>query len=351
VGAAPAAAEAALAAANGLKQQQQQQQQQDVDMDDVQEEEQQQQQDSRTDASKVANPAASEQRDGVNSSRQTNSDAEPLADGAPTTRSSRGQGDCNGSTGRQAQKEDKKNVGRRSAGRRNARVLDSSSSEESGAEEEHVRSGSSSASKTEMQPQRQSGRKRRQQQQEECDREQDTDKAATHSFPSAAALAKQGQQLQQRQQQLEDAQHEWQSQTAKVNEAALERDLQALQVLAAAHAQLQQLQQQQDEAVSVREQLLDERYARLLAVLQALNASLDGVYRQLTGGCGSAYCAYTQVGSGSLPRTHMPSSCQRCCMCGARCSVNMVLRPPALHCTEFTLAPLYMRSCTVVEYL
>jgi structural maintenance of chromosome 4 len=41
------------------------------------------------------------------------------------------------------------------------------------------------------------------------------------------------------------------------------------------------------------EQLLDERYSRLLTVLQSLNAQLDAVYSRLTGGTGRAYCSYT----------------------------------------------------------
>jgi hypothetical protein len=201
----------------------------------------------------------------------------------------------------------KKSAGR-SAGRRNAKVLESSDDSgtetgPSGAPRSTSSSDSGSDSEQDFQAQRQTSRERRQQQQQQQQQPdsavntRDTEETKTGGISSlsAAALAKQGQQLQQRQQQLEDALQDWQLAAARVNDAALERDLQALQSLAAAHAELQQLQQQQDEAVAVREQLLDERYARLLAVLQALNAALDGVYRQLTGGGGSAYCAYTQV--------------------------------------------------------
>jgi hypothetical protein len=266
--AAPAAVAASDAAAST---EQQQQQDEDVEMRNAQATEQQQQQGSKIAAEKDVSPAATE-------------------DSLPATRSSAHRIAGKDSTKKPKQKLSSKP---RAAGRRNAKVLVSS---DEGSDEDHqIMSSSSSDSDEDMvKTQRQSSRKRRQQQQQHGGGGIDTD-IAPAALPSAAALAKQGQQLQQRQQQLDYALQDWQLQAAKVNEAALERDLHALQALAAAHAQLQQLQQQQDEAMAVHEELLDERYAKLLAVLQALNAALDAVYRQLTSGCGSAYCAYTQV--------------------------------------------------------
>jgi chromosome segregation ATPase len=99
--------------------------------------------------------------------------------------------------------------------------------------------------------------------------------------------------LQQRQQQLDDQQQELQHEYALVNQSALEQDLSALQALATAHSTLQHLQQQHEGAATALEQLLDERYSRLLTVLHSLNAQLDTVYSRLTGGCGKAYCSYT----------------------------------------------------------
>jgi len=117
--------------------------------------------------------------------------------------------------------------------------------------------------------------------------------AAVDGKLSAAVLAKQTAQLQQRQLLLEDQDQELQQQYARVDQSALERDLAALQGLAAAHTALKQLQQQHEAAATALEQLLDARYSRLLAVLQSLNAQLDAVYSQLTGGVGKAYCSYT----------------------------------------------------------
>lgn len=54
------------------------------------------------------------------------------------------------------------------------------------------------------------------------------------------------------------------------------------------------------------------RYQKLLSVLQQLNLRLDDVYKQLTGGAGSAYCAYTQVGDDDA-------------LMGARCHILVVL--------------------------
>lgn len=117
--------------------------------------------------------------------------------------------------------------------------------------------------------------------------------AAADGKLSAAVLAKQTAQLQQRQLLLDDQEQELQQQYARVDQSALERDLAALQGLAAAHTTLKQLQQQHEAAATALELLLDERYSRLLAVLQSLNAQLDTVYSQLTGGIGKAYCSYT----------------------------------------------------------
>jgi hypothetical protein len=117
--------------------------------------------------------------------------------------------------------------------------------------------------------------------------------AATSKLPSAAALAKQAAALDLKQQQLDEQEQYLQEQYALVDRSALEQDLLALQGLAAAHSTLQQLLSQHEAAATALEQLVDERYSRLLSVLQSLNAKLDPVYNQLTGGCGKAYCAYT----------------------------------------------------------
>jgi hypothetical protein len=106
------------------------------------------------------------------------------------------------------------------------------------------------------------------------------------TLPSAAALLKHTVELQRRQQQLDEQQQELQQEYSAIDRAALERDLAALQALAAATAALQRLQAQHEAAATAFEQLLDERYSRLLTVLQSLNARLDAVYSQLTGGCG-----------------------------------------------------------------
>jgi hypothetical protein len=121
--------------------------------------------------------------------------------------------------------------------------------------------------------------------------ERDSDKgsgaaAAQQPVLSAAVLGKQTALLQQRQQQLDEQELELQQEYASVDKAALQQDLAALQGLAAAHSTLQQLQQQREAAATALEVLLDERYSRLLAVLQQLNSRLDAVYGQLTGGCG-----------------------------------------------------------------
>jgi hypothetical protein len=101
--------------------------------------------------------------------------------------------------------------------------------------------------------------------------------------------------LQHQEQQLEEQLATLAVEQSKVDEAAVHQDRQALKALAAAHQEVQQLVQQHQQAVAAHEQLLDERYIRLISVLQSLNTTLDAVYKQLTGGGGSAYCAYTQV--------------------------------------------------------
>jgi chromosome segregation ATPase len=117
--------------------------------------------------------------------------------------------------------------------------------------------------------------------------------AAPSKLPSAAALEKQTAALDLQQQQLDEQEQCLREQYALVDKSALEQDLLALQSLAAAHNTLQQLLSQHEAAATALEQLIDERYSRLLSVLQSLNAKLDSVYNQLTGGCGKAYCAYT----------------------------------------------------------
>jgi hypothetical protein len=42
-----------------------------------------------------------------------------------------------------------------------------------------------------------------------------------------------------------------------------------------------------------REQLVDTRYQKLTSALEAINEKLGGIYRQLTGNVGDAYCSYT----------------------------------------------------------
>ena len=117
--------------------------------------------------------------------------------------------------------------------------------------------------------------------------------AAMWPVLSAAVLGKQTALLQQRQQQLDEQELELQQEYAKVDKAALQQDLAALQGLAAAHSTLQQLQQQREAAATALEVLLDERYSRLLAVLQQLNSRLDAVYGLLTGGCGKVRSQHT----------------------------------------------------------
>jgi chromosome segregation ATPase len=117
--------------------------------------------------------------------------------------------------------------------------------------------------------------------------------AAGRPALSAAVLGKQTALLQQHQQQLDEQELELKKEYASVDRTALQQDLAALQGLAAAHSTLQQLQQQREAAATALEALLDERYSRLLAVLQQLNSRLDAVYGQLTGGCGKVRLQHT----------------------------------------------------------
>lgn len=174
--------------------------------------------------------------------------------------------------------------GRRTGLRRSTRVTviaDSSSSSASDADDEGSSSSSGEASDVPA------GRKRRGSAAAAGPRRGGA-RASQHSdaLPSAAALVKQTAELQRRQQLLAEQQQELQQEYSAVDRAALERDLAALQALAAATATLQRLQAQHEGAASAFEELLDKRYSRLLSVLQSLNARLDAVYSQLTGGCG-----------------------------------------------------------------
>lgn len=178
--------------------------------------------------------------------------------------------------------------GRRAGLRRSTRVTvipDSSSSSSSASDADDECSSSSSSSGDDSDAP--ASRKRRGSAAAAGPR-RDAARASHYSdtLPSAAALTKRTAELQRRQQQLDEQQQELQQEYNAVDRAALERDLTALQALAAATATLQRLQAQHEGAATAFEQLLDERYSRLLSVLQSLNARLDAVYSQLTGGCG-----------------------------------------------------------------
>ena len=51
--------------------------------------------------------------------------------------------------------------------------------------------------------------------------------------------------------------------------------------------------EQHDEAAALHGQLIDERYEKLAGALKGINEPLAGIYRQLTGGVGDAYCSYS----------------------------------------------------------
>ena len=102
----------------------------------------------------------------------------------------------------------------------------------------------------------------------------------------AAKLHAELDQLQQREAELAEA-------LAKVRPEVLEQDLAALKQLWSEQKQLAAAEKQYEAVAALHGQLVDERYNKLASALRCINEPLAGIYRQLTGGVGDAYCSYT----------------------------------------------------------
>jgi DNA repair exonuclease SbcCD ATPase subunit len=102
----------------------------------------------------------------------------------------------------------------------------------------------------------------------------------------AAKLQAESEELQQREAQLADA-------LAKVRPEVLDQDLAALKQLWSEQKQLAVAEEQYEAVAALHGQLVAERYNKLASALRCINEPLAGIYRQLTGGVGDAYCSYT----------------------------------------------------------